>query len=287
VTDSDQSADAGNVDEDPEDDADAGGDGSAGGDDFVPEPVGPLPIEITTPDGRTLEGQYFPSRFPNAPVTILMHWAKGDMHDWDVIGPWLQNRPDELATRLPDDLPSLPEEISYGVVTFNFGGYGASPSGGSRESLLDDATAAALFAANLPGIDPMQISMMGASIGADGAVDACYEFNLQSEVEGRCVGALSLSPGNYITKSYTYDEVAQGLDDEGVPVNCLAAEEDYDSPVLCGQVGGTLGMSVIYSGNNHGMDLLDNPQTPVTPADAAQPIQLIQDFYAAMWSGSQ
>jgi dienelactone hydrolase len=59
-----------------------------------------------------------------------------------------------------------------------------------------DAKAATDAASQLEGVDSHQVVAIGASIGADGAADSCFLHNTQATT---CVGALSLSPGNYLT----------------------------------------------------------------------------------------
>jgi len=263
--------------------------------DFEPLPPERQPVEVPTADGRDLEGIYFPAKVPDAPVVVLMHWAGGTMNDWTAIAPWLQNRKDELAalpagkaaasvlqqTGLPyldpNWFPSMPEEVSFAVLVFNFGDFGNSPYGGSRESWVDDAYDAMAFAAGLDDVDPHRVSALGASIGADGAVDACYLMNRKSKV-GSCVGALSLSPGNYLTETFTYNEAATGIDLDGFPVWCLAAENDYESPTLCRGLSGLHSQSFIFLGGDHGMELIASDLVPYDPDNGMNVMELIQSW---------
>ena len=268
---------------------------------FTPLPAERQAVVITTSDGRALEGYYYPAKVPDAPVVVLMHWAVGTMDDWLEIAPWLQNRQDELAIFTPgykaakpfsqDDIliwldatwfPEMPAEVSFAVVVFNFGDFGGSAYGGSRQSWLDDAYSAMEFAAGLDGVDPHQVSVLGASIGADGSVDSCYLMNMNSEV-GSCVGALSLSPGNYLTEEFTYTQAADAVDLDGFPVWCLAAEGDYESPSLCRSLTGKHAEAFIYSGSDHGMALVDPAQTPSEPALDLNAMQLIQAWLDAVY----
>jgi hypothetical protein len=264
---------------------------------FEPLPADPQPVTINTEDGRTLEGFYYPAKIPNAPVVVLMHWAPGDMNDWLAIAPWLQNRKDELAAnpRAPivvagynarpstgaawtDDswFPPMPEEASFAVLIFNFGGYGNSI--GSRATGVIDAKNAVEFAATLPEVDPEQISALGASIGADGAVDGCYLANKQGEI-GACIGALSLSPGNYLTDEFTYAEAVTPLDMAGYPVWCLAAEYDGPSPEACKSAEGDHYRTFIYLHDDpHGMALVVPEFYPQDPAVELDTMQLIQEW---------
>jgi len=273
--------------------SDTGADQENGSEDFTPLPAVPNPVGIPTPDGRVLEGLYYPAKVPNAPVVVLMHWANGSMDDWRAIAPWLQNRLDELDN-LPKggnpayaDLswfPPMPEEISFAVLAFNFGDFGNSPYGGSRETWVEDAVAALNYASTLEDVYPHGISTLGASIGADGSVDACYLFNDAGEM-GTCLGALSLSPGNYLTNEFDYREAAEFIELSGYPVWCLAAEGDGSSPDLCRSLSGEHNRAFIFDDRNHGMNLLTDDQILIEPTldEAFNPVQMIQEFLESVY----
>jgi hypothetical protein len=269
--------------------------------DFDPLPAERQPIEIETSDGRLLEGYYYPAKVPDAPVIVLMHWAGGTMdEDWIAIAPWLQNRQDELAS-VPSTkgisglvkpayiepwqdnswFPPLPESTSFAVVIFNFGKFGASPYGGTPQSLVDDALSAVKFASSIEGIDPNRISTMGASIGADAAVDACYLFNMEDL--GLCIGALSLSPGNYLTEEFLYYEAVAVLDMDGVPVWCLASESDHNVPEVCRSASGDNYQVVIFAGEDHGMLLVTPDHKPIDPASDFNTLQLYLEFLEVVY----
>ncbi|NIW43531.1 MAG: hypothetical protein GWN30_01765, partial [Gammaproteobacteria bacterium] len=242
-------------------------------------------VEIQTADGRVLEGYYYPAKFADAPVVVLMHWAPGSMQDWETLALWLQNRPDEIAA--PQDgsrpfhdaswFPEMPEDNSFAVLIFNFGDYGASQYGGSRDSLVEDARASLEYAASLPSGNSHQVASIGASIGADGVVDGCYLFNDGGEM-GTCIGALSLSPGNYLTDEFSYAFAAEMINLSGYPVWCLAAENDGASPDLCASLPGDFNQSFIFSGRHHGMELIDPELSPVGPNLELNALEIIQEF---------
>lgn len=259
-------------------------------DDFTPFPPDRQPITITSAGDRKLEGWYYPAKVDNAPVVVLMHWAVGTMEDWQVIALWLQNRLDEVTVPQPGPeayydiswFPPMPQDVSYAVVVFNFGNFGNSPFGGDRESWVWDAIGALNFAAQIEGIDKNRISAMGASIGADAPVDSCYLFNDAGDM-GTCIGALSLSPGNYLTDNFTYPEAAAQLDGFGYPVWCLAAEEDYESPALCKVLAGEHTRSFIFPGADHGMDLVTPDHFPMEPAlPETNTMMIIQEWLEAI-----
>jgi dienelactone hydrolase len=265
--------------------------------------LSPLPperqaLEITTADGRTLEGYYYPAAVNPAPIVVLMHWAGGDMEDWREIAPWLQNRAAETGLMTtphnallrqedgpwldPSWFPPLPANISFGVLIFNFGGYGASEAGDSSAGdLAEDARAAVAAAAMLEGAAPHQIAALGASIGADGAVDGCYLYDLAADV-GTCQGALSLSPGNYLTKEFTYSEAVEFLDQLEKPIWCLGSEGDY-AYAICQNTQGNFYETIYFPMDFHGMFLIQPDYLPSHPPLGVDTLVIIQDFLEAVF----
>jgi hypothetical protein len=205
-------------------------------------PADPQTIEFQAADGATLYGTYYPAAAENAPLVIMMHWARGDQTDWIPYALWMQNR-----GPVPDDLEfeALPPEFSFAVFTFDFRGFGQSPGQGTPENWLMDAMAAVETARGLPGINPNRSANIGASIGADGAADACDQA---------CLGAMSISPGSYLTIVYA-DQV---MDILPRPVRCLATQGDQPSADTCANAGpGDNYEGIVLEGDAHGMDLLD------------------------------
>ncbi|MFZ5904799.1 MAG: hypothetical protein ACOYZ8_14730 [Chloroflexota bacterium] len=246
----------------------------------------PQRVEFQAEDGKNLVGYYYPSKYADAPIVVLMHWAGGDLTDWCKIAPWLQNRGDEnppspercanAGAGLPEDFPApwldsawfppMNANASFAVFAFDFRDYGESEAGGGGPDWAKDAKAAFVTAAELEGVDASRMAAAGASIGADGAADGCLLYN--QEAGGGCVGAFSLSPGNYL--GMAYKTTVQDLG--AVPVWCLAAEGDVDSFAACSDAGGEAYRAVLYPGIDlHGMSL-------IAPELDPQPLVLIQDF---------
>jgi dienelactone hydrolase len=211
-------------------------------------PAEPQTVTFQAPDGTTLQGTYYPSSHSNAPVVVLMHWARGWQKDWEPYAIWLQNR-----GALPEgySLAAVPEGMSLNVLTFDFRGFegGAQPAAFDTEGWLMDARAAFESAKTLPGVDPVRVITIGASIGADGAVNACRDG---------CLGALSISPGGYLDVPY-YDAV-NVLGDK--PAWCLASEGDRQSAQSCRSASGEAYRASIYDGAAHGMDLFQAEVDP-------------------------
>jgi len=109
---------------------------------FTPEPtftptvtpiviLDPEPIEIrfNAEDGVELEGLYYPAAENPAPIIVLVHWARGDMTEWEQVALWLQDR-DQLV-RAPDYnqswkssdwFPEYQSDEPMGVFTFTLRG---------------------------------------------------------------------------------------------------------------------------------------------------------------------
>ena len=176
----------------------SGGESSASG-----EPVlsgtsaNPQRVEFQAEDGTKLVGYYYPSKYANAPLMILMHWEQGDLCDWRDIALWLQNRLGENPAKLercaqpganlPADMnkawwdptwfPRMASDASMAVFVFDFRGHGESEAGEAGPDLLNDAKAAFKTAAGLKDVDATRMAALGVSMGADAAADGCLLYN--------------------------------------------------------------------------------------------------------------
>jgi hypothetical protein len=242
----------------------------------VPPKPEPTRVEFQAEDGRALVGYFYPSPYPNAPVVVLMHMMGFTQADWVKLGlvAWLQNWPSGggggmFAPALQTSIyPPMPQGISFAVFTFDYRGMGESlpemPNSMTSSEFdqwsagwLMDSKAAYEKAKSMPGVDPTRMAGIGASIGADGVVDAC--------VAG-CLGALSLSPGDYLNVKYT--DAVKAVDDAGKPVWCIAHEKDKPSANACKAASGEHYKSIIYTegGGEYGthgmMFLMPESATP-------------------------
>jgi dienelactone hydrolase len=241
-------------------------------------PSTPIPQSIQTADGETLEGTFYPAANAGAPLVILMHWAMGDQTDWRAIGPWLQNRGegqeiyDGPANWLDASwFPSMPEGETMNALAFTFRGCQGGCQNFDREGWLLDVEAVMNHVSLLEGVDPDRIMTLGASIGADGAAYGCHYYNEQQG--GGCRGALSLSPGGYLT--IPYPEEVESLENRTPPTPawCLYSTGDGPSAAACRAAEGSLYQAVEYEGSDHGMAL-------VIPDRDPNPLDLILDFIA-------
>ena len=232
-------------------------------------PADPQRIEFQAEDGTNLVGYYYPASVEPAPVIVLMHWAGGTHCDWVAVNlvQWAQNRglPEGIAANpacenvkvyVPDplaDFPPLPEGQSYAIFAFDYRGYGESEgsSNWDPDGYLKDSIAAVQTAQGLDGVDPARVAAIGASIGADGAIDACG---------AGCLGALSLSPGNY--QGVKYADAVTTLGAENKPAWCVASTGDAEAFPTCESASGDNYQKFIYEENDHGMDLFDDGLDP-------------------------
>lgn len=275
---------------------------------FDPLPAAPQEVSIPSEDGRNLVGLYYPSKVNPAPIIVLMHQGGGSMEDWQAVAPWLQNRSDEISQRNglarpasqavpwldPSWFPAILPEASFGVLVFDFsceGGQSPCPEGISGiEAMstvaLADAWAAVNFASTLDGADPNQIITVGASVHADSAIDGCYLFNqsvAEGAASGRCIGALALSPSNFLVAEFTVLEAAAALAEAGNLVSGLCGEEDTFAAPVCEELGQMDTATVppetfTYSGSVHGMELIDPNVTPMDPATDQNALEILLEF---------
>lgn len=234
----------------------------------------PQAMSFTASDGTQLNGTYYPAASANAPLVILMHWALGDQFDYVEIAYWLQNRglggisenPGNSPWLDPVWFPVIAADKSYAVFSFTFRECEGGCQDFLREGWLDDAQSAVEFAYNLESVNKEKILIVGASIGADGAVDGCLYLNEQHP--NSCKGASSLSAGNYLTLDYS--QTIQKLVDYTAPAWCLYDESDAESAAVCGGFEAANYTAYIIPGG-HGMSL-------VRPDLEPNSLELLLDF---------
>jgi glutamine cyclotransferase/dienelactone hydrolase len=240
-------------------------------------PLPPEPIEqsFQTSDGITLSGTFYPARTIDAPLVVLFHWARGDQSEWAAIAPWLQNRgllPNLDATGQPwldaSWFPAMPEEASFNVFTFTFRGCEGGCQIFDREGWLLDIEAAMAFVAGLENVDLSRVATMGASIGGDGAAYACHVYNTDY---GGCRGALSLSPGGYLTFTYAQEVANLASQSPPIPAWCLYSIGDGTSAQACEAASGEGYRKIAYPDSAHGLALLEPNRDP-------NPLDLTLDF---------
>ncbi|MEA3326107.1 MAG: hypothetical protein U9R53_02185 [Chloroflexota bacterium] len=240
-----------------------------------PLPADPIAQTIQTNDGVELTGFFYPAAEIDAPLLVLFHWALGDQRDWLVIAPWLQNRgyqPELHETASPwldsSWFPAMPEDVSFNVFTFTFRGCEGGCQQFDREGWLLDVEAVMDHVAALENVDLSQLAAIGASIGSDGAAYGCHYFN---EENGVCQGALSNSPGGYLTIPYP-DEVSNlGNEDPPKLAWCVYSSGDSKSANACENTSGDHYQTTVYTDSAHGMAMFEPTRDP-------NPMEIIMEF---------
>jgi len=242
----------------------------------------PQKIKFSTSDGVELNGIYYPSKSISAPLVILMHWVPGDQDDWVEIAYWLQNRGmggnNASTANMPwldsSWFPDFETGKSYNVFSFTFRNCENGCKSFQRDKWYVDVQTAVDYAYQLDSIDNSNIVMMGASIGSDGAADGCAYLNRNHP--GVCKGALSFSPGNYLTINFGEMVKDLGEASDPVPVWCFYAEDDPESAGVCGNITEDnytpypYPSEMIFS-NGHGMNL-------IAPNHDPDPLEKILEF---------
>lgn len=244
-------------------------------------PSDPKIITITTEDNFTLTGYYYPAAVDPAPLVVLFHWKPGNAADWNEIAPWLQNRglqnpfpnPGSEPWWDPSWFPSMPVDKSYGVLTFSFRGCKPYDQGGCANmdaaGWMLDTQAVMLKALELNDANDPRIVTIGASIGADAAVDGCQFLNEQHP--GACKGALSLSPGGYLGMDNTFIIEKMGKNTPPTTAWCLASGTEFSVCKAAEKAGNSAYRDFDIPNGGHGMILLSPNLDPL-------PMQLIMDF---------
>jgi len=242
----------------------------------------PIQVNFTSEDGIELEGRYYPASENPAPIIVLVHWARGDMEEWEQIAFWLQNR--GLLVRTPDYNSSwkssdwFPEFFSEGplsVFVFTLRECQDGCKSYLPGSWLMDIEAAMLEVVQLQGVDKNNVLTAGASIGADGALYGCAWMNQIGF--GSCKGSFSLSPASLLT--LPYDELANQMigSQPPVPVHCLFGLRDDASMETCTNIDGLTAVDYGYI-EDHGFELINQGRNP-------DPLNLLNDFINSSLAG--
>jgi hypothetical protein len=220
----------------------------------------PQVIEFESEDGFALNGMYYPAAVNPAPTIVLMHWAPGDQTDWIEIATWLQNRGlggENSNSAIPWLDPSWFRYCESGCSNWDPDGW------------LMDAQAAMRTVRELEGIDATRIVAIGTSIGADGAADSCFWYN--DLYDHGCLGALSISPGSYLTVPYVDAVATLESQTSPKPAWCFYGVSDTESSITCQSTTGELYQTFEWEESPHGMELIDPDMEPRT-------LELMLDF---------
>ncbi len=187
-------------------------------------------IGMVTEDGVRLKGTYYRPAATNAPGVVLLHMLGRKRGDWDVFARQLQ-------------------EAGFGVLAIDLRGHGESEGQREWRKMTKDAAIAVDFIRSRPEINPDRIAILGASIGANIAINyAAQDASIR--------GAALLSPGLDYHGVTTPDAVkAYGKR----PLFLAASSEDayaYESVQELSKLAAGPVRLLLLDGQGHGTQML-------------------------------
>ncbi|WP_119068708.1 alpha/beta hydrolase [Aggregatilinea lenta] len=210
---------------------------------FTPQPTAAfLPLMISASDGLVLQATFYNSPDPFAPLVIMLHQVGGSRADWE-----------PLAQRL--------QAAGYAVLTLDLRGYGQTGGAVNWSLAQSDVAAVIGLVQAMDDVDTSHLVLVGASIGANLALNACADMS-------GCAAAVLLSPGLDYRGITTSDAMVR----LGVrPTLIVASEGDDNNPAdsltLDGMAQGDHQL-VVLTGAGHG--------TAMFNADPALLEQIVQ-----------
>jgi pimeloyl-ACP methyl ester carboxylesterase len=126
-----------------------------------------LPMMVGASDGLILRGTFYGPAIRPAPAVLIVR--RNEFAAWDALTASLQ-------------------AAGYAVLVMDLRGFGATGGAAHWPLALEDARAALAQLADLPGVNPGQIIVIGDGIGANLVFNACADY-------AGCAGAALLSPG--------------------------------------------------------------------------------------------
>ncbi|MBI9050737.1 MAG: hypothetical protein JEZ00_15050 [Anaerolineaceae bacterium] len=195
----------------------------------------PRELFLSGANGQTFPVVYYPPSTAQAPVVIFMHQVDMDLSQWDAIAAWLWK--DDLSDFRDETLPWLnsswfPEntlEEKPAILVFTYRDCGEGCSRPENRKILNDTQTILEYVLNQPEIDPKRITVVGTSVGADAALDAC--FLLQDKTDLDCDNVISVSPGSYL--DYEFASVIKVMSKTPTHMYCYAARADSYPATLC------------------------------------------------------
>lgn len=119
-------------------------------------PAGAADVSFTTSDGLTLGGWFFPSSDHNAPTVVVFNGNGGNRAGRT-----------ELAREFA--------RFGFGVLLFDYRGYGGNQGRPTEDGLVVDGVAAVNYAASRPDVDAERLVYFGESLGTGVAVATAIE----------------------------------------------------------------------------------------------------------------
>jgi pimeloyl-ACP methyl ester carboxylesterase len=189
-----------------------------------------LPVQFAAPDGLVIASTLYPAPSRPAPTVLLLHMAGSNRSAWNPLAQQLQ------AT-------------GFNVVAIDLRGHGDTGGTVDWPKAQQDIGAVLTRLNTLPGVDRQRISIVGANIGANLALNACA-------VTPNCKAAVLLSPA----LDYQGIKTAEAMARYGKrPILIVANRNDSpsstDSTTLDKLAQGDHKLQ-LYDGSAHGTALL-------------------------------
>ena len=187
-------------------------------------------VDLRTEDGVHIKGTYYRPPASHAPGIVLLHMLGRNRKDWDAFARQLQ-------------------AAGYGVLAIDLRGHGESEGQREWQKMTQDAASAVAFIRSRPEIDPDRIALIGASIGANIAINyAANDPGIQ--------GVALLSPGmDY--HGVTTPEAVEAYGKR--PLFLAASSEDtyaYGSVQELGKLAQGRVQLILFDGQGHGTQML-------------------------------
>lgn len=187
-------------------------------------------VHLQTADGVTIVGTYYVPPVEKAPGVILLHMVARSRKDWD-----------PLARRL--------REAGYAVLAIDLRGHGESGGTQAWGRMPQDVVAAQVFLSRQPKVDKGRIGIVGASIGANLALDYAASHGVVRTV-------VLLSPG----LDYRGIKTERSMQEYDRPVLIVASEEDQyatESSRKLDSLARGKHQLQLYKGAGHGTQMLE------------------------------
>ena len=189
-----------------------------------------LPMTISASDGTVLQARYYTALSGPAPAVLLIHQAGGSQQDWEPLVPALHG-------------------AGYAVLTLDLRGHGSSGGLPEWAQMPGDVQAALRQLSELPSVDPSRIVTIGASVGANLALNAC------ADLVG-CAATVALSPGLDYYGLATAPAIPRLRDR---PLLIAASENDNNNPadsMMLDSLATSDHQLIVYPAAGHGTQML-------------------------------
>ncbi|MCA9903078.1 MAG: alpha/beta fold hydrolase [Anaerolineae bacterium] len=191
-------------------------------------------------DGLTLVGEFYASTNEPAPAVLLLHMLGSRRSAWQPLIPWLS-------------------DAGYNVLAVDLRGHGETQGAQDWPAAERDVETWLDWLGEQPSVMPDRIAIVGASIGANLALNGCA-------FDERCITTVALSPGLDYRGVVTEPAVSDGLAERSALL--VASQRDAYSAdsvkMLTTEASGELGLQ-LYPGSAHGTALLGAADAPVIP----------------------